>query len=61
MMGNYATPSEEKLAFDMYYIENFSLLLDLKILLLTVKVVLTPERAKGLEIDSDEYFTDSRG
>lgn len=61
VMGNYATPSEEKLAFDMYYIENFSLLLDLKILLLTVKVVLTPERAKGLEIDSDEYFTDSRG
>ena len=59
--GTYATPSEEKLAFDMYYIENFSLLLDLKILVWTVKVVLTPESAKGLEIEADEYFNNNRG
>lgn len=56
--GNYATRSEEKLRMDMYYIEHFSIGMDLKLLMQTVGVVLRPEKAKGLEIDENEYFGD---
>lgn len=55
--GAYGTPSEEKLEMDMYYITHFSLWLDLKILIQTIGVVLRPEKAKGLEIDAEEYFS----
>lgn len=55
--GEYGTPSEEKLMLDLYYIEHFSLWLDLKILIQTISVVLRPEKAKGLEIDAEEYFS----
>lgn len=38
--GNYHTGSLDKLKWDLMYIENYSLLLDLKILLMTILVVL---------------------
>ena len=51
--GNYATPSEEKLKLDLYYMEHFSLWLDLKILVQTAGVILQPEKAKGLETEGN--------
>lgn len=44
--GGYDITPEEKLELDMYYIQHQSLALDLKILLMTVKVVLTGEGAR---------------
>ena len=41
VMGRYGTTVESKLHFDLLYIYNYSLLLDLKILLQTVRVVLS--------------------
>ncbi|QZA32869.1 sugar transferase [Hydrogenibacillus sp. N12] len=48
VVGRYATEVEDKLALDLYYIKNYSLLLDLKILMITLKVVLTKEAAAGV-------------
>lgn len=45
--GRYTTQPEDKLRYDLYYIRNYSLLLDLKILLHTIPVVLTPSAARG--------------
>lgn len=54
VMGNYTTSPENKVKFDLVYIRDYSLLLDLKILLKTVKVVLTKEQAEGFaETKSD--------
>ncbi len=39
------TPIEERTKYDRYYVENWSLMLDLKILLLTVKAVVKGENA----------------
>lgn len=38
--GDYHTEFLDKLKWDLMYIENFSLMLDLKILLMTIPVVL---------------------
>ena len=50
VVGRYGTTVESKLHFDLLYIYNYSLLLDLKILLQTVRVVLLGEQAAGLKI-----------
>jgi exopolysaccharide biosynthesis polyprenyl glycosylphosphotransferase len=49
VMGNYTTTPENKVKFDMMYIKDYSLLLDIKILFRTVAVVLTKEQSKGFK------------
>lgn len=50
VMGRYGTTGESKLRFDLLYIYNYSVLLDVKILLQTVRVVLQREQAAGLKM-----------
>ncbi len=59
VMGRYRTTVESKLHFDLLYIYNYSLLLDLKILMQTVRVVLQGEQAVGLKIKTAPF--DRRG
>ena len=47
--GRYSTNPEDKLKYDLYYIRSFSLLLDLQIMLRTLKVAFTPDKANGLD------------
>lgn len=47
--GKYNTSAEDKLKLDLFYIENQSLLLDLKILVMTVLVVFRKESTEGFE------------
>jgi exopolysaccharide biosynthesis polyprenyl glycosylphosphotransferase len=47
--GKYNTTPEERIRLDLTYIQNYSLLLDIKILLETVRVVFTKENAEGIE------------
>ena len=47
--GKYNTSSYDKLKLDMIYVENCSLLMDLKLLLLTLKVIFIKESTEGLE------------
>lgn len=46
--GKYATSVEDKLRYDLWYIKNYSVCLDLKMLLQTLPVVLNGNRARGI-------------
>ncbi|MBE3576263.1 MAG: sugar transferase [Limnochordales bacterium] len=45
--GNYDTPAEDKLRYDLAYIFLWSPLLDLKIMFRTIGIMLTPERSRS--------------
>ncbi|HOO78911.1 MAG TPA: exopolysaccharide biosynthesis polyprenyl glycosylphosphotransferase [Lachnospiraceae bacterium] len=47
--GKYNTTPYDKLKLDLAYIENYSVWLDLKLMLLTLKIVLKPESTEGVE------------
>ena len=47
--GKYNTSPEDKLKLDMLYIENQSLLLDFKLVLLTIKIIFRPESTEGFD------------
>jgi exopolysaccharide biosynthesis polyprenyl glycosylphosphotransferase len=47
--GKYNTTPYDKLKLDMIYIENFSLLMDLKLILMTVKILFQKENAEGVD------------
>ena len=46
--GKYNTTAYDKLKMDLMYIENYSLLMDLKLLFMTVKVMFMKESTEGL-------------
>lgn len=48
VFGKYETDPEDKLKYDLYYIRNYSVMLDLQIMLRTVRVMLTPSTAEGV-------------
>lgn len=47
--GKYNTTPYDKLKLDMLYIENYSLWMDIKILLMTFKVILQKENSEGVD------------
>lgn len=47
--GKYNTEPEDKIKYDLYYIYNYSVWLDVKILLLTVRILFQPENTQGVE------------
>lgn len=49
VMGKYNTTPYDKLKLDLIYIENFSLLMDLKIILMTIKVIFEKESTEGID------------
>lgn len=52
VMGKYNTTPYDKLKLDLIYIENFSLLLDLKIIMMTVKTIFEKESTEGIDENS---------
>lgn len=51
--GKYTTSVADKLRYDLYYIRNYSLLLDLKIILQTIPVVLAGQASQGYNNNID--------
>ena len=49
VLGKYNTTPYDKLKLDLMYIENYSVLLDLKIMLQTLKIIFVPESTAGIE------------
>lgn len=52
--GKYNTSAYDKLRLDLLYIENQSLVLDLKLILLTIKTMFIPESTEGFEVEKSE-------
>ncbi len=56
--GRYNTTPQDKLNMDLLYIENYSLLLDIKIILLTIKILFMSSSTQGItEQDSRSQAT----
>ena len=53
VMGKYNTTAYDKLKLDLMYIENYSLMLDIKLLLMTVKIIFMKESTEGFEENSE--------
>ncbi|MCR5101250.1 MAG: sugar transferase [Butyrivibrio sp.] len=47
--GKYNTTPYDKLKLDLTYIQNYSVWLDLKLMLLTIKILFTPDATEGVE------------
>ena len=47
--GKYNTTPYDKLKLDLSYIENYSVWLDIKLMLLTLKILLCPESTEGID------------
>ena len=47
--GKYNTSAYDKLRMDLLYIENYSLLLDIKLILTTVRIMFSKESTEGFE------------
>ena len=47
--GKYNTSPYDKLKLDLTYIENYSVVLDLKLMLLTLKIIFWPDSTEGVE------------
>lgn len=53
VMGKYNTDPEDKLRYDMIYLKNYSLLLDLKIVLMTIGAMIPTSKFSEEKEDSD--------
>ncbi|GFZ30516.1 sugar transferase [Clostridium zeae] len=51
VLGKYSTTPEDKARYDILYIKNYSILLDLKLILQTIKIMFMKESSEGLKDD----------
>lgn len=56
VLGKYTTTPEDKLRYDLMYIKNYSLFLDFKILVQTLKVIFIKESSQGVVKDKEKVF-----
>jgi len=56
--GKYNTTPYDKLKLDITYIENYSVLLDLKLMLLTLKILFLPEATEGVDPSQSQAVSD---
>lgn len=61
IFGKYNTSAYDKLRLDLMYIENQSLLLDLKLIMLTFKTMFTAESTEGFEEEQMEEMRKKAG
>ena len=47
--GKYNTSAYDKLRLDLMYIENYSLLLDIKLMILTIRILFSKESTEGVD------------
>lgn len=59
--GKYNTTPYDKLKLDLSYIENYSVWLDLKLMLLTLKILIKPESTEGVESNQTTAMKKSDG
>ncbi len=58
LYGKYNTTPYDKLQLDLMYIQNYSLLLDLKLILMTIKIMFMKESTDGFSQEDSERITE---
>ena len=60
ILGKYSTKAEDKARYDLLYIKNYSLLLDVKIMFNTIKIMFIKDSAAGVKKDKkiEKILTD---
>ncbi len=58
LYGKYNTTPYDKLQLDLMYIQNYSLLLDIKLILMTIKIMFTKESTEGFEEEDSKKITE---
>lgn len=56
--GKYNTGPEDKIKYDLIYIYQYSLRMDIRLLFLTVRILFQKENAEGVEEKGDQYGSD---
>ena len=51
--GKYNTSSYDKLRLDLMYIENYSLLLDIKLIILTLRIIFSKDSTEGIDVAAE--------
>lgn len=59
LYGKYNTPAYDKLRLDLIYIENQSFVMDLKLILLTFKILFTPESTEGFSEEAAKTLAET--
>lgn len=59
--GKYNTTPYDKLKLDLTYIENYSVWLDIKLMLLTLKVLITPDSTEGVDSNQKTALKNTSG
>jgi lipopolysaccharide/colanic/teichoic acid biosynthesis glycosyltransferase len=57
--GKYNTTPYDKLKLDLYYIENYSFFLDIKLILMTIKIFFQKEVSEGVDDQQTNALKDS--
>ena len=58
--GKYNTSPYDKLKLDLTYIENYSVMLDVKLMLLTLKILFWPDSTEGVETEQITALREER-
>ncbi len=58
--GKYNTSPYDKLKLDLTYIENYSVMLDIKLMLLTLKILFWPDSTEGVEAEQITALREER-
>lgn len=64
VLGRYNTSPYDKLMWDMMYIEGYSLFMDLKIIMMTIKILFIPESTSGVgenDITAQRVYEEEAG
>ena len=51
VLGKYTTTPEDKVRYDILYVRNYSIFLDLKLILQTIKIMFMKESSEGVKED----------
>jgi len=51
--GKYNTSAYDKLRLDLMYIENYSLMLDIKLIILTLRIIFSKESTEGVDVAAE--------
>lgn len=60
LYGKYNTSASDKLKLDLMYIENQSFLMDLKLIMLTLKILFIPESTEGFSEDTVKTMSEKK-